>query len=67
VASANTSRLEIRLLGRPEICREGRPLPPLATRETLSPLAFLALHTAQPHSRDELATLLWLFRRQRGL
>ncbi len=52
-------RLAIYLLGRPECQRGKEALPPLATRKTLSLLAYLVLHRHRAHSRDELATLLW--------
>ena len=52
-------RLAIYLFGWPECWCGGKMLPPLATRKTLSLLAYLVLHRQRPHSRDELAALFW--------
>ncbi|MDX6555392.1 MAG: hypothetical protein QOD86_1587, partial [Miltoncostaeaceae bacterium] len=47
----------IRLLGPPEILRDGRPVR-VDTRKAVALLAYLVL-TGRPHSRDALAELLW--------
>ena len=47
----------VRLLGPPEILRDGRPVR-VDTRKAVALLAYLAL-TGRPHSRDALAELLW--------
>jgi DNA-binding SARP family transcriptional activator len=48
---------ELRLLGVPHLTLNGQPLR-LRTRKSLALLAYLALEPG-PHSRDELAELLW--------
>ena len=50
------AHLEIRLLGHPEVCRDGRPVP-VPTRNTLLLVARLAVGGLQ--SREVLASLLW--------
>ena len=49
--------LSIRLLGAPQIERDGRPVE-VDTRKAIALLAVLAV-TARPHARDSLAFLLW--------
>jgi non-specific serine/threonine protein kinase len=51
--------LEAHLFGSPEFRRDGKVLPLLVTRKTLSLLAFLLLHQRSTHSREKLAALLW--------
>jgi predicted ATPase/DNA-binding SARP family transcriptional activator len=51
------SRLALHLFGSPHIARDGVLLP-IERRKALALLAYLAL-TAQAHSRDTLAALLW--------
>ena len=50
-------KLELRLLGPPEVCRDGAPLR-LRTRKALALLAYLAAEGGT-HRRAELAALLW--------
>jgi DNA-binding SARP family transcriptional activator/tetratricopeptide (TPR) repeat protein len=50
-------RLDIRLLGAPEILVDGEPLH-VDTRKAVAVLALLATD-ARPYARDELAALLW--------
>nr|MBC7244177.1 winged helix-turn-helix domain-containing protein [Chloroflexota bacterium] len=52
-------RLAIYLFGHPEFRRGNEALPPLATHKSQSLLAYLILHRQRPHSRDQLAALLW--------
>lgn len=59
VKKSDRPNLEIYFLGRPELRRDNELLPPLATHKTQSLLAYLVLHSNQPHLRDELATLFW--------
>ena len=50
--------LEIRLLGKLEVLRDGRPLPLPASKKTRALLAYLAAG-ARPQSRAQLCELLW--------
>jgi DNA-binding SARP family transcriptional activator/tetratricopeptide (TPR) repeat protein len=52
-----TPRLEIRLLGPPEVFVDGHPLE-VDTRKAIAILALLAAD-GRPYGRDELAALLW--------
>jgi len=52
-----TTRLDIRLLGPPEILVDGRPLA-VDTRKAVAILALLAAD-ARPFARDEIAAMLW--------
>lgn len=56
-ASRAAARLDIRLLGPPEILVSGRPLA-VDTRKAVAILALLAAE-GRPFARDELAALLW--------
>ena len=51
------SRLALYLLGSPRVVLDDAPVE-IGRRKVLALLAYLAV-TAQRHSRDELATLLW--------
>ena len=51
------TRLEIRLLGPPQVVVDGRPLE-VDTRKAVAILAILAAD-GRPYARDELAALLW--------
>ena len=57
MAPSARARLEIRLLGPPEILIDGRPLA-VDTRKAVAILALLAAD-GRPYARDELAALLW--------
>ena len=50
-------RLEMRVLGTPQVHLNGAPVN-FCLRKSLALLVYLAV-TRQPHSRDKLATLLW--------
>ena len=57
MAPSARARLQIRLLGPPEILIDGRPLA-VDTRKAVAILALLAAD-GRPYARDELAALLW--------
>ena len=50
--------LEIRLLGEPQVLRDGRAVPLPASKKSRALLAYLAV-TARPHLRERLCELLW--------
>jgi predicted ATPase/DNA-binding SARP family transcriptional activator len=50
--------LELRLLGRLELRRDGTPVADMQASKTLALLSYLAV-TARPHARSSLAGLLW--------
>ncbi len=50
--------LQIRLLGEPEVLRDGSAVPLPASKKTRALLAYLAV-TARPHLREKLCELLW--------
>ncbi len=52
-----TMALQIHLFGTPQCTQESQPVA-IQRRKAIALLAYLAV-TAQPHSRDALATLLW--------
>lgn len=52
------AEIELAILGYPELRAGGRPVR-LHSSKTLALLAFLALESARPHSRERLAALLW--------
>jgi DNA-binding SARP family transcriptional activator len=55
--STDSSRLELRLLGPPEVSVDGLPLA-VDTRKAIALLAYLAVGSSRP-TRDQIATLLW--------
>jgi DNA-binding SARP family transcriptional activator len=50
--------LEIRLLGEPEVLRDGQAVPLPASKKSRALLAYLAV-TGRPHLRERLCELLW--------
>ncbi|CAG0944104.1 partial Putative HTH-type transcriptional regulator, partial [Anaerolineae bacterium] len=50
--------IHLRLLGTPNVERDGKPLPPFKSRKVLALLAYLALNPGA-HPRSRLAGLLW--------
>jgi DNA-binding SARP family transcriptional activator len=50
--------LEIRLLGEPQVLRDGHAVPLPASRKSRALLAYLAV-TGRPHLRERLCELLW--------
>src|SRR5512142_398042 len=50
--------LEIRLLGEPEVLRDGCAVPLPASKKSRALLAYLAA-TGRPHRREKLCELLW--------
>lgn len=52
------AQLEIRLLGSPQIARDGSPAPNFISNKVPALLAYLAV-TRRAHTRDKLAALLW--------
>ncbi len=58
VGGSAPAPLELRLLGEPELRRDGRPVPLPQSKKTRALLAYLAL-TGKPHRRQRLCALLW--------
>jgi DNA-binding response OmpR family regulator len=52
-------RLTISLLGSFQVALAGQPLSGFASRKVQALLAYLAVEADRPHSREELAGLLW--------
>ena len=50
--------LSFQLLGALSLLRDGQPLVQFRSQKEIALLSFLA-HTAQPHSRESIADLLW--------
>jgi DNA-binding SARP family transcriptional activator/predicted ATPase len=53
------SRLTVSLLGSFQVTLDGRPVEGLTSEKIQALLAYLALEADRPHSREELAALLW--------
>ncbi len=52
-------RLEIRLLGTPQVRLSGEPVNELRSDKVRALLAYLAVETDRPHRREKIAGLLW--------
>lgn len=51
--------VEVRLFGRFDLCRDGRPASDLNARRARELFSYLALHRCRPQQREALAGLLW--------
>lgn len=52
------THIELRIIGHPELRAAGQPVK-LHSAKTMALLAFFALESGRPHSRERLAELLW--------